>query len=748
MALIDSVKNILDDLADKGWKEVFEAHGLDITAADLKAELLRDISVTINREFPGFEDFAFEGGRGITAGVPARSLLYHALASPNVMWSDIGKSKKLEVFPTLEQIETIENYVYGVNPPSLSFLESVNGKQNLGVVVFANQYRTAVDTPHQKHADLVFSRTGVSRVGTEEMLYNAETRSFEVLSEDPHKVRVLPAKYNPYLAVKLKGSRALLGRRFNVIQGHDFANVPPDEELSFWFPIHKLFDGEECLKNQDLRITLEAIHLNEKVRKIHKFIQGNFDLETGSSPEEHGGFPYQFSDNIASFSKKLFLVVPEPAPALVQKAEVEGKRITLDKKFTLPTRKPDDELGNSLKALSSSLELRQKRIEHPIFENLDDDSKYPRSTPEYLHIRTKIEGDVEINVNEEKNIRRFIATEKYKALHYIDSTGDGFVKVNVSPSNLFSYPVVFAYSLVSAPDFFPFCDQTEVFDAALPDTWFVKPLTLADSRFLPNIQSHSQLIYEGMQMFGTGTALISGVPDQDIIKTSFDDRVEKRVSYLTDAAAGVFAPGWDTSFDMVQIGTSSLPHLAAYGLGSPFPEDAKLCAALSSFWPAVAPDISRSFWMSNDSQGRFKTVLPLTDEEIGAVDDETIVGWDGEKGPVVFQEDGKTFVRYKKFAYVDYTLNALNNKFNFHILATIDAKEYKERVLAHRRAFQETGKIPLIGYKQIQVDGQKVHEFRFMKNWETAQEDFSKIIFEVEQEIVVRVDGNSRIIPN
>jgi len=746
MALINDVKNILDDLAAKGWKDVFDAHGLDITATDLKIELLRDISATINREFPGFEDFAFEGNRGITAGVPARSLLYHALASPNVIWKDFNKTQKLDGFPTLEQLETVENYVYGINPPSLSFLESVNGKQNLGVVVFANQYRTAVDTPHQKHADLVYSRTGISRVGTEEMLYNPETRSFEVLSEDPHKVRVLPAKYNAYLAVKLKGSKALLGRRFNVIQGHAFANVPPDEELSFWFPIHKLFDGDECLKNQDLKITLEAHHLNEKVRKIHKFIQGNFDLETGSSPEEHGRFPYQFSDNIASFSKELSLVIPEPAASLVQKAEVEGKKIALDKKFTLKTRNPDNEFGNSLGAFSSSLELRQKRIEHPIFENFDSDSKYPRSTPEYLHIRTKIDGGAEINVNEEKNIRLFIATEKYKALHYIDSTGDGFVKVNVSPSNLFSYPVVFAYSLVSAPDFFPFCDQTEVFDAALPDTWEVAPLTLADSRFLPNIQSHSQLIYEGMQMFGTGTALISGIPDQDIIKTSFDDRVEKRVSYLTDAAAGVFAPGWDTSFDMVQIGTSSLPHLAAYGLGSPFPEDAKLCAALSSFWPAVAPDISRSFWTSHRPEERSKTVLPLTDEEIGAVDDKTIVGWDGEKGPVVFKKDGKTFVRYKKFAYVDYTLNALNNKFNFHTLAAIDAKEYKERVLAHRSAFQRTGNVPLIGYKQKPVDGQKVHEFRFMKLWKTVRENFSEIVLEVEQEEVILVDGNSRVI--
>jgi hypothetical protein len=736
MALIDDVRDIIGNLASEGWQEIFDAHGLDISAPELKNELLKDISPTINREFPGFEDFALEGHHGITPGIPARSLLYHALASPNVIWKDFDKSEKLRTFPTLEQIEAVENYVYGVNPPSLSLLESLNGKQNLGVVVFANQYRTAVDTPHQKHADLVYSRTGVSRVGTEEMSYNAETRSFEVLSDDPHKVRVLPAKYNAYLAVKMKGSKSLLGRRFNVEDGHSFANIPSDEELSFWFPIHKLFNGNECLKNQNLKISLKGSHVNEKVRKIHKFIQGRFDLETGSSAVEHGNFPFQFSENIALFSSQLSLLIPTKAPTLVQKAEVDGKRITLSKKFGLPTRKPNAQNGNSLDAFASSLELRQLTINNPVFEG---GNGFPRSTPEYMHIRTKFDGDTETDLNAEADVELFISTEKYQALHYIDSTGDGFVSVNVAPSNLFSYPVVFAYSLVSAPDFFPFCDQTEVFDEAL-QVWSVPPLTLADSRILPNIKSHPQLIYEGMEMFETGTALISGVPDKSVGKTLFDDKVEKRVSYLTDAAAGIFAPGWDTSFDMVQVGSFNVPHLAAYGLGSPFPEDAKLCAALSSFWPAVAPDISRSFWPQR------RTVLPLTDEEIGGVSNKNIVGWDGEKGPVVSEEHGITVVRYKKFEYVDYTLNALNNKFNFHTLATIDAKEYKERLLANRSAFNTVGDSPLIGYKQKMIAGQKVHEFRFMTIWKTIKETVSEIELQVEQEIIVLVDGNSRVI--
>ena len=70
-------------MAPQGWADLLAAHGLDIAAEDLGAELSRPLS-GIDRDVPGFEDFAVEGRRGVEPGIPARSLLFHALASPNV----------------------------------------------------------------------------------------------------------------------------------------------------------------------------------------------------------------------------------------------------------------------------------------------------------------------------------------------------------------------------------------------------------------------------------------------------------------------------------------------------------------------------------------------------------------------------------------------------------------------------------------------------------------------------------------
>jgi len=90
-----------------------------------------------------------------------------------------------------------------------------------------------------------------------------------------------------------------------------------------------------------------------------------------------------------------------------------------------------------------------------------------------------------------------------------------------------------------------------------------------------------------------------------------------RCSMLTDGASGVFAPGWDVSIDRVvesgQTEDTVVTFFSTHGLGSPFPEDAKLCAALSSYWPAVAPDITRTFQPSS----RYATATPLLDSTIG-----------------------------------------------------------------------------------------------------------------------------------
>ena len=46
-----------------GWQNLLKRHGLDITKADLAAELVREL--TIDRGVPGFEDFTLAGKRGV-----------------------------------------------------------------------------------------------------------------------------------------------------------------------------------------------------------------------------------------------------------------------------------------------------------------------------------------------------------------------------------------------------------------------------------------------------------------------------------------------------------------------------------------------------------------------------------------------------------------------------------------------------------------------------------------------------------
>ena len=134
MALINEVKKVLEDLSGHGWSGLFKAHGLNINSSSLENELNKDISGSINRNLPGFKDFAKEGRRGITPGVPAHSLLFHALASPNVLLDE--KGVKLKKFPTIAQIEVVENFVFASTKRSLSdIFNSVEGLNNFAIAV-------------------------------------------------------------------------------------------------------------------------------------------------------------------------------------------------------------------------------------------------------------------------------------------------------------------------------------------------------------------------------------------------------------------------------------------------------------------------------------------------------------------------------------------------------------------------------------------------------------------------------------
>ena len=94
-----------------GWQNLLKRHGLDITKADLAAELVREL--TIDRGVPGFEDFTLAGQRGVEAGFPAASLLYHAFASPDVHPTATGEpATSVHAYPTLAELDAVENYIF------------------------------------------------------------------------------------------------------------------------------------------------------------------------------------------------------------------------------------------------------------------------------------------------------------------------------------------------------------------------------------------------------------------------------------------------------------------------------------------------------------------------------------------------------------------------------------------------------------------------------------------------------------
>jgi hypothetical protein len=653
MSLIDDIKKICDRLAPAGWKNLLLKHGLDIANADLKKELDREL-FTIDRTIPGFEDFALEGKRGIEAGNPSQSLLFHALASPNVIKNGTELGSELKLFPTHLEIETVENYVYGSKPPSILDLRKRAGNGLLAIVVFAHEYRPAPETVHQKHADVCFSRTGVSRVGTTPLLYDNRLRGFIPFDDkDVHSIRVLPAKYSAFIAVQMKGDFSKFGpMRFQ----------EADKERNFWVPLHKLFRGSECIREHNINLNLFAHHINEKLRRIHIELirKGN---ETGWKEPDISNPPFIFSEGIAKLlddpSFGIGLLVPIPHSPLIEPAKYKGK----DLSFIVPKNSTN---------LSSSLYIPNAT---------DSKGTNGRHAPEYVHVRTRILNGNLDDLNEQADVVDIVISGGYNALHYIDFTGDGWIEATC-PELAIDFPrPVPAYSLVTAPDFFPNADQRELMDwweKAIPSSiknilWRTEPLTLSDERIPPNLQlKDANFRQEDM----TITSIVTLPKEESISQTILNEPRTNRHAYLPDASAGVFAPGWDVSQD---INSSGMPFLAAYGLGSPFPEDSKLCAALSTFWPAVAPDATRTFQPNN----KWPTICPLTDKEIGITD---TLPWDGEPGPH-FTDNGKS-VEYMEFDHVDYTLNALKKQFSLSLTGKIDIKEYESRVLSMARVYQ------------------------------------------------------------
>ena len=133
---------------------------LDITAPDLARELAKQyLSIAVIR---GSAISRWREAVKFEPGEPDKSLLYHAFATPTVVSDPTGHM--LGGFPTVAEIDIVENYIYTARAATLDALHAANNGL-LAIVTFALHYRNAPDSVSGKHAQLCFSRTGVVRSG-------------------------------------------------------------------------------------------------------------------------------------------------------------------------------------------------------------------------------------------------------------------------------------------------------------------------------------------------------------------------------------------------------------------------------------------------------------------------------------------------------------------------------------------------------------------------------------------------------
>lgn len=696
MAILDEVFALCNQLCEGGWRELFlrvSGGELDLQQADansLSRVLARPL-ILIDRSIPGFEDFSLEGEHGITAYSFSRSLLYHGLASPVVV------DKSIKHYPSLKDLDVLENYIFSTHMTengqarSLGTLKAKYGDK-LIIATFATQYRNWAGSSHRLHADMNFSRTGIARLGTRAPQYDAERRSFWV-GEEEGQIAALSSKYSAYLAVVELGTNI---ERDYVIMDKDLR----DDELDFVVPLHKLFAGDECLPDvADLQLDFESYHRNEKLKKVHdQQLPGTIPLD---SSYDQSGFPFVIDDQtkpgfLYRQRRLISAILIEPTPGPIVEPAIQHNKYVA---FKVPKS------GNDNRFISS--------FQIP--------AENGRRSPEYVNIRHTV-TDVEVH-NPETDIRdineipkaefeQALTNGAYLAVDFVDRSADGYVKAVLKGDGISPLRSVAAYSVITALDFFPMVNQRDVYRWDRSDN--IKHFAQGGVNPLSGGRIMANTTYPELDNnLITSTSVLSFKP-AIVSMTEKLKGAQDALSYLPDGASDVFAPGWDISMDVKE----GVAFHAAYGLGSPFPEDAKLCAALNSFWPAAAPDASRTFFATPTlgGFGKRSTAIPLTDEELGVHPSApngvgiTKAGWDGEFGPFLELVNNKEFVNYTDIARSDYTTNAWKGKMHMDLLKKVTTEQMIDRMVALQESFKAlppagdsvvTNRLWLVSFKEV-----------------------------------------------
>jgi hypothetical protein len=262
-----------------------------------------------------------------------------------------------------------------------------------------------------------------------------------------------------------------------------------------------------------------------------------------------------------------------------------------------------------------------------------------------------------------------------------------------------------AFCMVGLPDFLPKLNQrdlmlwwrTEVPEPLRAALWAVPPLALSQTRIAANVELPIGFSVDD-DTVGAIVAQPAGAEfePRDAPTQNPNGPLNPEKVGLPDGSPGLYDPGWDGSLGTRYDGpTHTLRRfLVGHGLGSPFIEDAKLCAALGSYWPGVAPEATRQYQPDKLLSGLsypWPSIAPPTDEEIGivAAANGKLMSWDGVPGPRRRQVGDRAMVAFHDEMHVDYI--DLLGTMTAALTARIDAADYKARILAMAAVYWSLG---------------------------------------------------------
>ena len=716
---------LMDWLSRNGWitylKDALGVN-LSLTGDALRAELVKELNagklkILMDNSESGFDDFA--GVNLIKPGFPAFSLLYHAMASPRV------RPAVVTAYPNIDQLDVLENYIYALT--EWDHLKSIYGVQSNGdlvLAVFAYEYRPAFKTPHHDHADMVFSRTGVARVGQDEMNFDRINRCFTNQPKDGIPVQraaVVPARYGLFIAKQVKSNQIDL-LTTGVYKPGDKFDDQEDHQRTFLQPIRKVFNNDMLFGEANLSFT--ESHRSEKLAKLveHTNLKFYNDLKPTVRTSSH----LIVQDPKVTHVQSSFLVISKPEP-LIRISKENGKPIY----FLVPKMIPGEDGYSRNRYFTSynTQEVQDVELLVPTdagYHHIPNQYNEPRTQPLFLnitHVQDTMQADGYREMVKDVRFEQRLNDGMFQSPLFEDSICEGYVSAQISGNNAGTltgiYPEALrAFSIVTAPDFFPQVDNFDLmaYDVApgllanVSNFYEGGLASLATCRLTPNPEWIPRHNLSDNQ---TLTAVLSqksksGTPaaQSGRFKNPTLPKGYMVSGFLPDVASSVFAPGWDITYSADKPGSTDV-YLSTEGLGSPFVEDMKLCAAANGMWPASSPDAARTYQGSLDPWSRNPTAIPLMDDELGfhknspagqMMKKETF-GWDGVQGPYLVKRNGRWVVNFADVGRSDVVHNALDGNIDMSKLRNLTSAELISRMACLKKTIENLPKTNFKGYK-------------------------------------------------